>query len=106
MLPFLQFILAIAIIIAVAKLGGYLSQRVRQPTVAGKVLVGLILGPSLLNFLQWPIFTDPHLGETIAYLAELGVLLLMFGSYLVNPSLLFFGSEGANPQGYPSRLAG
>jgi Kef-type K+ transport system membrane component KefB len=49
-----------------------------QPTVAGKVLVGLILGPSLLNFLQWPMFTSPHLGESITYLAELGVLLLMF----------------------------
>jgi len=78
MSPFLQLILAIAIILAAAKLGGYLSQRMRQPTVAGKVLVGLILGPSLLNFLQWPMFTDPHLGETISQLAELGVLLLMF----------------------------
>ena len=78
MLPFLQLILALVIIIAAAKLGGYVSQRLGQPTVAGKVLVGLILGPSLLNFLQWPIFTDPHLGETISHLAELGVLLLMF----------------------------
>ena len=78
MLPFLQLILALAIIIATAKLGGYLSQRLRQPTVAGKVLIGLILGPSLLNFLQWPMFTDPHLDETISHLAELGVFLLMF----------------------------
>jgi Kef-type K+ transport system membrane component KefB len=78
MLPFLQFIFAIAIIIAAAKLGGYLSHRLGQPTVAGKVLVGLILGPSVLNFLQWPMFTGPHLGESIVYLAELGVLLLMF----------------------------
>jgi len=78
MLPFLQLIFAMAIIIAAAKLGGYLSHRLGQPTVAGKVLVGLILGPSLLNFLQWPMFTDSHLGESIVYLAELGVLLLMF----------------------------
>jgi Kef-type K+ transport system membrane component KefB len=78
MLPFLQLVLALAIIIAAAKLGGYLSQKLRQPTVAGKVLIGLILGPSLLNLLQWPMFTDPHLGETISHLAELGVLLLMF----------------------------
>jgi len=78
MLPFLQFIMAMAIIIAAAKLGGYLSHRLGQPTVAGKVLAGLILGPSVLNFLQWPMFTAPHLGESIVYLAELGVLLLMF----------------------------
>jgi len=78
MLPFLQLVFALAVIIVAAKLGGYLSQRLRQPTVAGKVLMGLILGPSLLNLLQWPMFTDPHLGETISHLAELGVLLLMF----------------------------
>ncbi len=78
MLPFLQFIFAIAIIIAAAKAGGYLSHRLRQPAVVGEVLAGLILGPSVLNFLQWSIFTHPHLGESIVYLAELGVLLLMF----------------------------
>jgi Kef-type K+ transport system membrane component KefB len=60
MLPFLQLVFALAVIIVAAKLGGYLSQRLRQPTVAGKVLMGLILGPSLLSFLQWPLFTDPQ----------------------------------------------
>lgn len=49
-----------------------------QPAVAGEVLAGLILGPSVLNFLHWPVFTDENLGETITYLAELGVLLLLF----------------------------
>jgi Kef-type K+ transport system membrane component KefB len=78
MLPFLQFILALGVIIGAAKVGGYLSKRLGQPAVAGEVLAGLILGPSVLNFLHWPIFTDDHLGETITYLAELGVLLLLF----------------------------
>ena len=78
MLPFLQFILAFGIIIGAAKVGGYLSSKLGQPAVAGEVLAGLILGPSILNFLHWPAFTDEHLGETIAYLAELGVLLLLF----------------------------
>jgi Kef-type K+ transport system membrane component KefB len=32
----------------------------------------------VLNFLHWSVFTDAHLGETIAHLAELGVLLLLF----------------------------
>ncbi|MFC1923433.1 cation:proton antiporter [Chloroflexota bacterium] len=78
MLPFLQFILALGIIIGAAKVGGYLSSRLGQPAVAGEVLAGLILGPSVLNFLHWPAFTDEHIGETIALLAELGVLLLLF----------------------------
>ena len=78
MLPFLQYIFAIAVIIAAAKAGGYLSLRLGQPAVAGKVLVGLLLGPSVLNFFSLPIFTDSHLGESIIHMAELGVLLLMF----------------------------
>jgi len=78
MLPFLQFILALGIIIGAAKVGGYLSKRLGQPAVAGEVLAGLILGPSVLNFLHWPIFTTDHLHEMIMYLAELGVLLLLF----------------------------
>jgi len=78
MLPFLQFIIAIVIIISAAKIGGYLSYRLGQPAVAGEVLAGLILGPSVLDLLGWPVFSDQHLGESITHLAELGVLLLMF----------------------------
>jgi len=78
MLPFLQLILAISIIIAAAKAGGYLSLRLGQPAVAGEVLAGLLLGPSVLNFFSLPIFTDAHLEVSIVHLAELGVLLLMF----------------------------
>ena len=78
MSPFLQFILALVVIITAAKIGGYLSYRLGQPAVVGEVLAGLLLGPSLLNFFHWPVFTDIHLGETITQLAELGVLLLLF----------------------------
>lgn len=78
MLPFLQFILAIMIIILAAKVGGYLSYRVGQPAVVGEVLTGLILGPSVLGLFHLPVFTDPHLEDGIMHLAELGVLLLMF----------------------------
>jgi Kef-type K+ transport system membrane component KefB len=54
MLPFLQLVFALAVIIVAAKLGGYLSQRLRQPTVAGKVLMGLILGPPCSIFCSGP----------------------------------------------------
>ncbi len=78
MLPFLQLIFALAIIIIAAKIGGFLSNKLGQPAVAGEVLAGLLLGPSVLNFLNLPFFTDAHLEETIIHLAELGVLCLMF----------------------------
>ncbi len=78
MLPYLQLVIAIVIIIFAAKAAGYLSYKLGQPAVMGEVLAGLLLGPSLLNFLNWPVFTDTHLDVTISQLAEVGVLLLLF----------------------------
>ena len=93
MLPFMQFIIAIIIIIFAAKAAGYLSYKLGQPAVMGEVLAGLLLGPSLLNFLNWPIFTDTHLNVTISHLAEVGVLLLVFlaGLELYLPELIKAG---------------
>jgi Kef-type K+ transport system membrane component KefB len=76
--PLLQFLLALAIVIAVAKSSGYLSTRLGQPAVLGELLAGLILGPTVLNMLHWPVFSDPHLEETLSHLSHLGVLFLMF----------------------------
>jgi len=78
MTPFLQFVIAIVIIIAAAKIGGYISLKLGQPSVLGELAVGIILGPSVLDMLHWAPFTDKHMGEAIAHIAELGVLLLMF----------------------------
>lgn len=76
---FLNFILAITIIITAAKAGGYVSTRLRQPSVLGELLAGLLLGPTVLDiFHVWPLFSsDAHVGESITLMAELGVLLLM-----------------------------
>jgi Kef-type K+ transport system membrane component KefB len=78
MTPFLQFVVAIVIIIAAAKVGGYISLKLGFPSVLGVLAVGVILGPSVVDMLQWAPFTDKHLGESIAHIAEFGVLLLMF----------------------------
>jgi Kef-type K+ transport system membrane component KefB len=78
MSPFLQLIIALTIILITAKSAGYLAIRLGQPSVLGELLVGLVLGPTVLNMLHWPIFTDHSLEEMIKHLAEIGVLLLMF----------------------------
>jgi Kef-type K+ transport system membrane component KefB len=78
MTEFLQLALALVILISAAKLGGYISLRLGQPSVLGELIAGLILGPSLLDTLHATPFTSPHLDETIALMAEMGVLLLMF----------------------------
>ncbi len=78
MTPFLQLIILLAIIIFAAKYSGYLSTRLGQPSVFGQLLIGVILGPSLLNITGMPFITDPHVGDIIKELGELGVLILMF----------------------------
>jgi Kef-type K+ transport system membrane component KefB len=78
MTPFLQLAIALATIIFAAKLGGYLSLRLGQPSVLGELLVGVLLGPSALDLFHMPYFTDEHLVEVIHQLAEVGVMFLMF----------------------------
>ena len=63
MSPFLQFSIALVIVITAAKLGGLLSIKLGQPSVLGELLAGLILGPSVLDFLHWAPFSDKHLGD-------------------------------------------
>jgi Kef-type K+ transport system membrane component KefB len=75
---FLNFILAIVIVILAAKTGGYISNRLGQPSVLGELLAGLLMGPTVLDLLHSPIFAGAeHLGESITLMAELGVVLLM-----------------------------
>jgi Kef-type K+ transport system membrane component KefB len=78
MSEFLQLTIAVVVLIAAAKVGGYLSYKSGQPAVMGELLAGLILGPTVIDFIHLPQFTNQHMGEMIEYLAEFGVLLLMF----------------------------
>jgi Kef-type K+ transport system membrane component KefB len=76
---FLQLTLALAIIILAAKAGGYIAVRLRQPAVLGELLVGLILGPTVIDLVHLPFVSDPELlHEEINNLAALGVVFLMF----------------------------
>jgi len=75
---FLQTLLELALIVFAAKAAGYLSVRLGQPAVLGELVVGLLLGPSLLNMGHWPLFGSEQLREIISTLAHLGVIFLMF----------------------------
>jgi Kef-type K+ transport system membrane component KefB len=83
----LQILLLLSLVIAAAKLAGAAATRVGQPAVFGELLVGLLLGPTVLNVLSWPVFSAmtsamagsesvPLLGLTND-LADVGVILLM-----------------------------
>jgi Kef-type K+ transport system membrane component KefB len=75
---FLELALAMAILILAAKMGGYLSFRLGQPAVLGELIVGILLGPSVIHLLNWPYFSSDELSSVIQVLAEIGVMLLMF----------------------------
>ncbi|HYO89895.1 MAG TPA: cation:proton antiporter [Candidatus Limnocylindrales bacterium] len=72
--------LTLAIIILSARFAGALARRVGQSRVLGELVVGVLLGPTLLNILHSSTLgiEQAHLEETIHLLAEIGVLLLMF----------------------------
>jgi Kef-type K+ transport system membrane component KefB len=78
MTPFLQLAFELVVILLAAKAAGYLSTRLGQPSVLGELLVGVLLGPSLIDILHLPFINNASLGTTLAELSELGVLLLMF----------------------------
>jgi Kef-type K+ transport system membrane component KefB len=97
---FLEFILAIVIIIVAAKVGGFISTRFNQPSVLGELLAGLVLGPTVLDMLHnWTLFFQhaETLEELLALMAELGVILLMLlaGLELHLPDLLNAGKVSA-----------
>jgi Kef-type K+ transport system membrane component KefB len=78
----LQFIVALAIIIAGAKLAAWASVSLRQPAVLGEILFGVLAGPSVFDLFHRAPFSDPHLTETLVLVGGVGVLLLMFSAGL------------------------
>ena len=78
--PFFGLLLALAIVLMAARVGGAIARRFDQSRVLGELLVGILLGPTVLDMLHGPLFTGntEHISTAIKDLAELGVLLLMF----------------------------
>jgi len=66
----MEYILALIVIVLFTKVAGHLSVMLGQPSVLGKLIAGIILGPAVLNWVQPTEFID--------HFAEIGVLLLMF----------------------------
>jgi Kef-type K+ transport system membrane component KefB/predicted amino acid-binding ACT domain protein len=63
-------LLDLAVILVAAKLAAELCERVNVPAVVGEIVVGILIGPSVLGWI-------PADSEPVVALAELGVLLLL-----------------------------
>lgn len=65
-----SFLIVIACLLIVAKTMGWLCQRIGIPSVLGQILVGIIVGPSLLGWI--------HTDSLIDSFSSFGVIILMF----------------------------
>jgi Kef-type K+ transport system membrane component KefB len=77
----LHVLLALVVIIVVARILGALFRRLNLPQVMGEVVAGILLGPSFLGWLSpevasqiLPVNTAPYL----ALISQVGVVLYMF----------------------------
>ena len=77
-----RVLLTLFIMLVAAKLMAELFERLRQPAVAGEILAGVIIGPSLLG---WAVTS-----EITSILAEIGVIFLLFNVGLeTKPAAIF-----------------
>jgi len=66
-----SFLMEIALILLAASIGGAIAKSFKMPPVLGQILVGIIIGPTILNILKGE-------DELIHIMAQLGVVFLMF----------------------------
>ena len=91
--PVISVLLALAVVLLAAKIGGDIMVRLRQPEVLGELIVGIILG----NLALLGIDTFHFLREDLVLeiLSELGVILLLFevGLHTTIPDMLRVGGS-------------
>ena len=79
--PMAVLLLQIIVIIASARLFGYLFKKIGQPAVIGEIVAGIILGPSIVGliFPQINEFLFPAASLiTLNFLSQIGLILFMF----------------------------
>ena len=94
----LHQLLALSIVIVMARVLGLAFRRLRQPLVVGEIIAGIALGPSLLGWVAPGAFAylfPPAVISFLSAISRLGVILYMFLVGLeIDPSLLRGQSRG------------
>lgn len=79
--PLARLILQIISIIFVSRIFGFVFNKIRQPTVIGEIIAGIVLGPSLLG-LFFPEFSQflfpPESLGNLQFLSQVGLILFMY----------------------------
>lgn len=79
--PLAILLAQIVTIILVARIFGWISKKVGQPTVIGEIIAGIVLGPSLLGWIfpefSLALFPVESLGN-LQFLSQIGLILFMF----------------------------
>src|SRR5258708_3938264 len=78
MQPALQLALLVAIVLPAVKIAASLCGRFAIPPILGELLVGVVLGPGVLNLLHLHLFDGGQATGAMMLLAQLGGFLLMF----------------------------
>jgi Kef-type K+ transport system membrane component KefB len=77
----LHTLLALAVVIVVARLVGAVFRRLGQPPVIGEILAGILLGPSLLGRLSPALYQGllpPQVAASLTVISQIGIILYMF----------------------------
>jgi Na+:H+ antiporter len=69
-------LLALAVVLAAAALGGWLAERIRQPSVLGELIAGIVIGN--LGLVGLHGLEGMKANAELAALAEIGVIVLLF----------------------------
>ena len=75
--PIAPILLGIVIILAAAKLGGGLFEKIGQPAVLGELVLGIIIG-NLAYMTGWEFFAPLRNHTFVDLLARFGVIILLF----------------------------
>lgn len=79
--PLSLLLFQVLIIVLVARIFGWLANRIGQPSVVGEIIAGVCLGPSLFGML-WPAGKDflfpPDSFKNLQFLSQIGLAFFMF----------------------------
>lgn len=89
----IAFFRDLSIIIISAKICGLLAQKLKAPQVVGEIIAGLVIGPCCFGWVGQ--------SDYLSLIAEIGVVMLMFGAGLETNMKELLKTGGSVAKGSP-----